>query len=67
MTTPNGLERFQNYIGGAFVDASDGRTFESLDPYTGQPWAAIPEGTRRGRRPRGRRRPRRASTASGAR
>ena len=45
MTTPDGLERFQNYIAGKFVDASDGRTFGSLDPYAGAPWAAIPEGS----------------------
>ncbi len=45
MTTPDGLERFQNYIAGKFVDASDGRTFDSLDPYAGAPWAAIPEGS----------------------
>ena len=59
VTTPNGLERFQNYIAGKFVDASDGRTFGSLDPYAGAPWAAIPEGTSRRRRPRRRRRARR--------
>lgn len=34
MTTTNGLERSRNYIAGTFVDASDGRTFGSLDPYT---------------------------------
>jgi (Z)-2-((N-methylformamido)methylene)-5-hydroxybutyrolactone dehydrogenase len=39
------VERFQNYIGGKFVDAGDGRTFDSLDPYAGSPWAAIPEGS----------------------
>jgi acyl-CoA reductase-like NAD-dependent aldehyde dehydrogenase len=39
------VERFQNYIGGKFVDAGDGRTFDSLDPYAGQAWAAIPEGS----------------------
>ena len=39
------LERFRNYIAGTFVDAADGRTFDSLDPYAGEPWAAIPEGT----------------------
>ena len=43
--TTERLERFQNYIGGTFVDAADGRTFGSLDPYRAQPWAAIPEGT----------------------
>src|SRR6476660_3246561 len=40
-----GLEKFQNYIGGSFVDASDERTFDSLDPYAGRPWASIPEGS----------------------
>ena len=45
MTTPERLERFQNYVAGKFVDASDGRTFDSLDPYAGSAWAAIPEGT----------------------
>ena len=44
MTAPERLERFQNYIGGAFVDAPDGRTFGSLDPYAGEPWATVPEG-----------------------
>ena len=38
-------ERYQNYIGGKFVDAGDGRTFDSLDPYKGEPWAAVPEGS----------------------
>ena len=45
MTSTERRERYQNYIGGKFVDASDGRTFGSLDPYAGQPWADIPEGT----------------------
>jgi (Z)-2-((N-methylformamido)methylene)-5-hydroxybutyrolactone dehydrogenase len=44
VSTPQRLERFQNYIAGKFVDATDGRTFDSLDPYAGAPWAAIPEG-----------------------
>jgi acyl-CoA reductase-like NAD-dependent aldehyde dehydrogenase len=44
-TTARRLERFQNYIAGTFVDAADGRTFDSLDPYRGEPWAAIPEGS----------------------
>lgn len=42
-----GLEKFQNYIGGSFVDASDERTFDSLDPYAGEPWASIPEAASR--------------------
>src|ERR1700749_1138490 len=45
MTTSERIERFQNYVAGKFVDASDGGTFDSLDPYAGAPWAAIPEGT----------------------
>jgi acyl-CoA reductase-like NAD-dependent aldehyde dehydrogenase len=45
MTAPERLERFQNYIAGAFVDAPDGRTFGSLDPYAGELWATVPEGT----------------------
>ena len=29
-------------IGGEWVDARSGRTFESFDPYTGKPWALVP-------------------------
>lgn len=39
-----GLERFQMYIGGKFVDAASGRTFESRDPYREAAWAVIPDG-----------------------
>src|SRR5690242_2663114 len=42
---PARRERYQNYIAGKFVDAADGRTFGSLDPYRGEPWADIPEGS----------------------
>jgi acyl-CoA reductase-like NAD-dependent aldehyde dehydrogenase len=45
MTASGRLEKFQNYIGGKFVDAADGSTFDSLDPYAGTPWASIPGGT----------------------
>ena len=34
------VERFQHYIDGAFENAQ--RSFESLDPATGQPWALVP-------------------------
>jgi aldehyde dehydrogenase (NAD+)/betaine-aldehyde dehydrogenase len=34
------LPRFQHYIDGAFGDAA--ATFESLDPFTEQPWALMP-------------------------
>jgi aldehyde dehydrogenase (NAD+) len=29
-------------IGGAWTDAASGKTFESVNPYTGRPWAAVP-------------------------
>jgi aldehyde dehydrogenase (NAD+) len=38
------LERFQMVIGGKAVDALSGRTFESQNPYTGGPWAQVPDG-----------------------
>lgn len=34
--------RFLNTIGGKGAEAADGATFESYDPYTGQPWTRIP-------------------------
>ena len=37
------LRRFRMLIGGSPADARSGRTFESLNPYTGQPWAVIPD------------------------
>ena len=39
------LVRYQMLIDGAWVDAEDGRTFESGNPTTGEPWASIPEAT----------------------
>ncbi len=38
------LERFRMLIGGAAADALSGRTFESLNPYTGRSWAVLPDG-----------------------
>jgi acyl-CoA reductase-like NAD-dependent aldehyde dehydrogenase len=38
------LEHFQMLIGGKAVGASDGATFESLNPYTGRAWAVVPDG-----------------------
>jgi acyl-CoA reductase-like NAD-dependent aldehyde dehydrogenase len=38
------LERFQMVIGGKPVDALSGKTFESQNPYTGDPWAQVPDG-----------------------
>ena len=39
----NQPEQFRMLIGGKAVDAISGRTFESENPYTGQPWALIPD------------------------
>src|ERR1700744_3828348 len=38
------LEQFRMLIGGKAGEAISGRTFESENPYTGRPWAAIPGG-----------------------
>lgn len=37
------MDRFQQYIDGAFEDGSD--SFASIDPATGQPWAMMPKAT----------------------
>ncbi|MEZ7004303.1 aldehyde dehydrogenase [Streptomyces sp. AD55] len=37
-------ETFQLFINGETVDAVSGKTFASLNPYTGQPWAVIADG-----------------------
>ncbi|MGB3484662.1 MAG: aldehyde dehydrogenase [Mycobacterium sp.] len=39
------LEQFKMYVGGEFVDARSGKTFESENPYLGQAWASIPDGS----------------------
>src|SRR6185437_3602329 len=38
------LEHFRMLIGGKAVDAASGATFESHNPYTGEPWAVVPDG-----------------------
>jgi acyl-CoA reductase-like NAD-dependent aldehyde dehydrogenase len=40
---PAALVTYQAYIDGKWVDAKSGKTFQSNDPYTGEPWALIPE------------------------
>ena len=42
--TQEGLQRYRMYIGGEWVEAASGETFESFDPYTAKPWALIPRG-----------------------
>ncbi len=41
----SGLASYKMLIGGDWVDASDGKTFESYNPTTGKPWCRIPEAT----------------------
>ena len=38
------LQQFRMVIGGKAVDAASGATFESHNPYTGRPWALVPDG-----------------------
>src|SRR5690606_16198373 len=38
------LLRFGQLIGGAEVQSASGKTYRSLDPYTGKPWAEVPDG-----------------------
>ncbi|MEV6901228.1 aldehyde dehydrogenase [Amycolatopsis sp. NPDC051372] len=37
-------EHFKMLIGGHAADAISGKTFESRNPYTGEPWAVLPDG-----------------------
>ncbi len=39
------MEEFGLFIGGASRGSSSGRTFDSLNPYTGVPWARVADGT----------------------
>jgi acyl-CoA reductase-like NAD-dependent aldehyde dehydrogenase len=39
------LKHYKMLIDGDWVDASDGKTFDSVNPTTGQVWAVIPEAT----------------------
>src|SRR4051794_23186868 len=36
------LKRYRMLIGGEWRDAAAGETFESIDPFTGRPWAVVP-------------------------
>ena len=37
------LQSYQTYLDGRWADAASGKTFQTFDPYTGAPWALIPE------------------------
>ncbi len=39
----SGLKEYQTYIDGKWTGAKSGKTFQTFDPYTGEPWAMIPE------------------------
>ena len=39
------IKTYQMLIDGAWVGASDGKTFSSVNPTTGQVWASVPEAT----------------------
>jgi aldehyde dehydrogenase (NAD+) len=43
-TGTHGLDTYKMYIGGEWVEASSGETFETFNPYTAKPWALIPKG-----------------------
>src|SRR5512138_3702828 len=40
------VKTYQMYIGGKWVDASSGQTFDDMNPYTGEVYAQIPAGKR---------------------
>jgi aldehyde dehydrogenase (NAD+) len=44
MSETGHLETFKLFINGKSVDAVSGKTFESLNPYTGKPWARLADG-----------------------
>jgi acyl-CoA reductase-like NAD-dependent aldehyde dehydrogenase len=39
------LPSYQLHIGGAWVDAAGGATYETLNPFDGAPWADVPDGS----------------------
>jgi (Z)-2-((N-methylformamido)methylene)-5-hydroxybutyrolactone dehydrogenase len=42
MNAEQNMKRYQMLIGGEWVDAAGGRTFETENPFLGAPWALIP-------------------------
>jgi (Z)-2-((N-methylformamido)methylene)-5-hydroxybutyrolactone dehydrogenase len=43
-TARAGLPKYRMYAGGEWVEAATGEYFETVNPYTGKPWALIPRG-----------------------
>src|SRR5262249_13787296 len=42
-TVRHALDEYLMTIGGSATGAASGQTYESVDPYTGQPWARVPD------------------------
>ena len=40
------MKKHQMLIGGKWVDPASGKWFESMNPFTGAPWALVPQGTK---------------------
>ncbi len=38
------MERYRLFIDGAWVDAASGSTFTTVDPFSGEAWAEVPDG-----------------------
>src|SRR5579872_6813647 len=36
------IKTYQMYVGGEWLDAESGKTFDSINPYTGEVWAKLP-------------------------
>jgi (Z)-2-((N-methylformamido)methylene)-5-hydroxybutyrolactone dehydrogenase len=43
-TATDALPRYQMVVDGRAADAASGRSYATLDPYRGQPWATVPDG-----------------------
>ena len=39
------MQKYRMYIGGKFADAASGKWFDSYNPYSGEPWAQIAQGS----------------------
>lgn len=45
-TTMSELKKYRMLAGGQWVESASGAWFESVNPYTAQPWALVPRGTK---------------------
>ena len=42
-TNESRLDEYRMVIDGSAADAASGRTYDSIDPFTGRPWARVPD------------------------